>query len=716
MDQDRILYRGEAFTLTGSRLIQDDSHWAEVEKDGRVRTMKNGRYSEWRIVPETEYGPRYHSGFEVLNKAYCLALNEAGALINEEGTFRTGANWPTVWTRDIAYATPLGLGMWNVQACMKSLQARVRKGEVEQDTGTGGSWPISSDRVVWSVAAWEAYCLTGDGDWLLRASRVLEKTCLKDEKVLTATGGLMRGESSFLDWREQSYPAWMTSADIGDSSSLSTMILHAAARKMLARMFRELGMEGKAREWDGKGEALSGVIEKFFRIPGSDLYGQYLYGRGYPVLSEKVDSLGNMLCVLLGHAHGAHAARMVAALPHCVYGIPCFHPQMPEDVAPYHNRATWPFLEGYYAQAAAATGNECGLALALACMVRAALLCGTNKENLLLETGLDEGLLLSSDSQLWSIAGMLGGFYKGLFGLRVSPDSLEFRPCIPDSFAGVHELSGLQYRGMTVDARVSGQGRRIVRCRINGQDADPVLPAGGKGRIGVELELASDGENAGQVNLSHVKRSLASPEWKAGRHGIAWAAVDGADYYRVFRNGIPVSQTEYCYYIAAPAEGEVHYQVMAVALDGRESFLNEPNEYPSADSRLETRPCGLAGDEVWSSRVTKSPDALFYNVNIDRPGVYRVDAFFANGTYDVSDGNTCAMRSLYLNGRRAGTLAFPHTSRSGNWDYFIYSTAVEVVLKPGPCRVELAYDSFSVNMNRLVNDAVIKHLRFTRIS
>ena len=67
MDQDRILYRGEAFTLTGSRLNQDDFHWAQVEKDGRVRTMKNGRYSEWRIVPETEYGPRYHSGFEVLN-------------------------------------------------------------------------------------------------------------------------------------------------------------------------------------------------------------------------------------------------------------------------------------------------------------------------------------------------------------------------------------------------------------------------------------------------------------------------------------------------------------------------------------------------------------------------------------------------------------------------------------------------------------------------
>lgn len=90
--------------------------------------MKNGRYSEWRIVPETEYGPRYHSGFEVLNKAYCLALNEAGALINEEGTFRTGANWPTVWTRDIAYATHLGLGMWNVQACMEKFAGPCAEG------------------------------------------------------------------------------------------------------------------------------------------------------------------------------------------------------------------------------------------------------------------------------------------------------------------------------------------------------------------------------------------------------------------------------------------------------------------------------------------------------------------------------------------------------------------------------------------------------------
>lgn len=238
-----------------------------------------------------------------------------------------------------------------------------------------------------------------------------------------------------------------------------------------------------------------------------------------------MDSLGNLLCVLLGQAGGSHAAGMVASLPHGVYGIPCIHPQMPDSVPAYHNRAMWPFLEGYYAQAAAAVENESALALAVACMVRAALLCGTNKENVLLETGLDEGLLLSSDSQLWSIAGMLGCFYKGLFGIRLSPDSLEFRPCVPKSFEGVHELSGLEYRGMTVDVFLQGCGHRIARCLVNGQEAPPVLLPGMKGRVFVKLELDGGEEDEGAVNLTRMGSSLESPAWKARAmvlHGSLW--------------------------------------------------------------------------------------------------------------------------------------------------------------------------------------------------
>lgn len=94
MDQDRILYRGEAFTLTGNSVRQDAAHWAEVQRDGQVKTMKNGRYSEWRVLPEAGNAPHYRGSFEVLNKAYSLALNEAGSLLNEEGTFRTEPTGP----------------------------------------------------------------------------------------------------------------------------------------------------------------------------------------------------------------------------------------------------------------------------------------------------------------------------------------------------------------------------------------------------------------------------------------------------------------------------------------------------------------------------------------------------------------------------------------------------------------------------------------------
>jgi len=31
-----------------------------------------------------------------------------------------------------------------------------------QDTGTGGSYPVSTRRVVWAIAAWEVYKVTGD--------------------------------------------------------------------------------------------------------------------------------------------------------------------------------------------------------------------------------------------------------------------------------------------------------------------------------------------------------------------------------------------------------------------------------------------------------------------------------------------------------------------------------------------------------------------------
>ena len=76
--------------------------------------------------------------------------------------FITGQNWPFVWTRDISYSVDLSLAVIAPIRSMNSLLFKVSRDRwaeenqpefVIQDTGTGGSWPISTDRVVWLVAA-----------------------------------------------------------------------------------------------------------------------------------------------------------------------------------------------------------------------------------------------------------------------------------------------------------------------------------------------------------------------------------------------------------------------------------------------------------------------------------------------------------------------------------------------------------------------------------
>ncbi len=63
--------------------------------------------------------------------------------------------------------------------------------------------------MIWTVAAWEIYKVTGDRKWLETVFPVVERSIAKDAKTIVSENGLVKGETSFIDWREQSYPKWM---------------------------------------------------------------------------------------------------------------------------------------------------------------------------------------------------------------------------------------------------------------------------------------------------------------------------------------------------------------------------------------------------------------------------------------------------------------------------------------------------------------------------
>ena len=87
--------------------------------------------------------------------------------------FKTGELWHYVWTRDLSYAAALSLAMLDPDRVRNSLEFKLagyRAGvvpgpnvagtadglQIVQDTGSGGSWPVSTDRMSWAFGADEA--------------------------------------------------------------------------------------------------------------------------------------------------------------------------------------------------------------------------------------------------------------------------------------------------------------------------------------------------------------------------------------------------------------------------------------------------------------------------------------------------------------------------------------------------------------------------------
>ena len=61
------------------------------------------------------------------------------------------------------------------------------------------------------------------------------------ENVYDPVTGLVKGESSFLDWREQTYPKWMQPADIYESENLGTNAVHYPGKYCLVEYGRLAG-------------------------------------------------------------------------------------------------------------------------------------------------------------------------------------------------------------------------------------------------------------------------------------------------------------------------------------------------------------------------------------------------------------------------------------------------------------------------------------------
>ena len=726
--------RGDGFRLTDP---DDDGVYAITLgfETRDLRPLDDTGAAVWSLSEDVSGFPQLASDQRLVDALYNFSLEEVLLNIREaDGAFMAGKKWTGVWTRDISYSILLSLALVAPEQAKTSLRAKVdAAGRIIQDTGTGGSWPVSSDRMTWALAAWEVYLTTSDSRWLEEAYAIIRRSAEADlHAVYDSTAGLVHGESSFMDWREQSYPDWMDPKDIYLSQTLSTNAVHFRTHQILAKMAAALGEDG--RRWREVARSIRDGVNEHLWLDEQQLYSEFRYGRTAKTAVPRTESLGAALAILTGLAPEGRAAAMAANHPVVEYGVPSFWPYIP-DIPPYHNAGYWPFVGAYWTWASAEAGNTPGVEHGLGTMYRAAALFLTNKENLVAETGHFEGTQINSDRQLWSVAGTLASVYRVLFGMRFSPDGLRFQPFVPEGYTGTRTLTGVRYRDATLDVTVRGHGSRIVQITLDGRALDePVVPANLTGAHSVRIVL-NGGLPEGEIRRVANRYTPATPVVERDGDVLVWPRVLGAAAYRIVRNGETVARTPApAYRLPAPNPASLReYQVAAIGShdDGEplESFLSEPVRVAAdpavqilpaeqvlgdaaAEGSLASADPGFTGAGYLPLTQTQHTD-LAFEVTVEEAGLYAIDVHYANGHGPINTSNKAAIRTLRV-GDTDRVIVMPQRG-DGVWNDWGYSNPVQVRLPQGTYTLRLVYTDLDANMNRETNAAHLDHIRLTRL-
>ncbi|WP_295676830.1 glycogen debranching protein [uncultured Mucilaginibacter sp.] len=679
--------------------------------------------SSWTMTRDASAFPQYHSGYKISDAVYNLALEEMQKAVEPDSTFRTGKEWGGVWTRDISYSIILSMAVLQPKVAVYSLMRKVKNDRIIQDTGTGGAYPCSSDRMIWAVAAYEVYKVTGDKNWLEKAYHIVKNSADDDAlNVYDSETGLVRGESSFLDWREETYPKWMQPADIYESECLGTNVVHYQVNKVLSQMASLLKDQAAAELYSKRAATIKKGIQDYLWIPEKGYYGQYLYGRNYKTLSQRSEGLGEALAVLFDAA-GPNAQSVISHTPVNDFGIPCIYPQIP-GILPYHNNAIWPFVESYWAMASAKAGDETSLMRAISAVYRPAAMFLTNKENMVATDGDYAGTQINSSNMLWSLSGNIALVYKVLFGIHYNESSLKFQPFVPKALAGERTLENFKYRNAVLNISMSGFGNVVKSISLDGKALPgATIPASLKGTHTVKIILA-DIVVTGKSNLLPGSTAPETPMASYQNGNLTWDKILGATSYHILKNGkIILTTSAHSYKV--PANVYAEYQVASVDAKGVSSFNSEPVQIIPANvvfvTELETVADksdlpyqGFSGSGFVEISKIKNT-TINIPINITQSGVYAIDFKYANGNGPINTENKCAIRTLGADGHFAGTVVLPQRGK-GVWSEWGFSNQVKLKLTKGKHLISLQFKPANENMNGDINQAMVDYLRVIHLN
>jgi hypothetical protein len=676
--------------------------------------------------------------------------------------FETGEKWHYVWTRDLSYAADLGLGLLDPQRVRNSLLFKLsgwRDGvgkapqvagtddglQIAQDTGSGGSWPVSTDRITWAFAADEVLKALAPGErqaFAVTALKALSNTIDNDRiAAFDRASGLYTGEESFLDWRDQSYASWIPEdlASMASSKALSTNVGHYKALTLAAMLAREQGDAARAGRYEGWARDLKRAINARLWLEDAGMYSSLTAAHFDGAPMHKFDWLGQSLAIVTGIADGKRAHRILASYPHGPMGAPVIWPQQ-LDMPVYHNRAMWPFVTAYGLRAAALGRNVAVADAAYDSLMRGAALNLSNMENLEWLSGqpllLDEahpkliGPVINSRRQLWSVGAYLGMVVRNVFGVSATAEGIALHPFVTGKLrAGVFaatdsiSLDNLRLQGRTLNLTLrlpAGGGNGVYaveRILLNGKPAGSTVKwreLAEDNRIEIVLGKLEQGEQAiRRVNADPYVETPAvfgphepvMPDLKRDAGGHALLHIEGKDTgairYNVYRDGklvaskLPagawtdrMAHATACYAVEAEFDGS-----------GNRSHHSRPRCLDAGVEITATDPRVSAGvplaapnarfDEPHLANWGKPQDRFSVrDIKAPAAGDYAVQVRYHNGANQVNLGISGGVKWLALKDESGaivaqGVVQLPHARIEKVHTPTVYSTPLAARLKAG---------------------------------
>ena len=691
--------------------------------------------------------------------------------------FETGEKWHYVWTRDLSYAAHLGLAMLDPRRVRDSLTFKLsgyRAGSTQpglvpgsadgfqilQDTGSGGSWPVSTDRVTWAFGAEQALtALSGPerAAFGVTALKALSNTLDIDRlAAFDPRDGLYTGEQSFLDWREQSYGRDIETdlARMATSKALSTNVAHYKALTLAAALAADQGDTARAQRYGQWAAELKTAINTRFWLEDAGMYASMTAAHYDGAPLHKYDWLGLSLAIVTGIADATQRDRILGSYPHGPVGAPVIFPQQ-QGVPVYHNRAIWPFVTAYGLDAAIAGANVSVADAAYASLQRGASVHLSNMENMEWLSGRQafsdaahpelDGPVVNSRRQLWSVGAYVGMVVRNAFGVSYRDDGVHIAPFITarlrrERFNATNliALDNLTVRGKPLRVRVAlppalqtsnSEGYYAVDAvTLNGKPvADGVIAwdmLGGDNLIEVKLGALQAGQQAirrvdgdpkavaGALFAPHeaqVARVVAS---KGGVDVvIADAQQSGPVTYRLYRNGVLVADK-----LAKPSwrDAAPLAQANCYAVEVVDAASGNTSHHSGAVCAEAGVLIGVADARVRSSVVRTGERIAGWGAPKDRLGIdkvklgagrYSFQLRYTNFSHALNTGISNGVKVLSVRDAAGRTVArrviqMPHLPPGSKP---MYSTPADMLLKAGTYAVQL--DDF-YNMSYLEANAV----------